>query len=280
MVQDNFLPGDLADSDSVFLDKIKIRHFVELQKTPEGRKKFFESRMEVFDIPDWDPKINLLDKRGVRVKNFIKKGSFLGVVPGVLRHTKYEEATYLDLLKEKEKLEKGISAKAASPKDLILYYEDELEKNQSQGVLYQNVVHWRAHRFTLAIHQGKLGPMNLINSVEKDSPSNGNVGVSWIKFADNLCPILVAISTADIKPGEELLQTYLKELSYLEALDTFEGKSPEKRKANDGLAHDSIINIYTKINETAKDLGIDKQIQILPTETDREVIDALGLFRR
>ncbi|MGL5784598.1 MAG: SET domain-containing protein [Alphaproteobacteria bacterium] len=282
MIQENFLSGDAEDN--AFLEKNKFRHFVGLQKTAEGRRKFFEDRMEVFTIPENSPRIGLRGQRGVRAKKFIKIGSFLGIVPGVLRHTEYRKATYIDLQKwgfsgNKEKLENAMSTKAASPKDLICYYEDEIEKNQSQSILYQSVVYWRDRRFTLAINQGELGPLDLINSVEKGSSSNGNVALAWVRFTDNLCPIQVAVSIEDIRPGEELLQTYFKDLSYLKSLNVSEGKNLEERKASNRSHIDSIVKFYEGANQTAKKLGINQQIQILPTGQDREVIDALSLFK-
>ncbi|MGL4426863.1 MAG: hypothetical protein ACRCUQ_03825 [Alphaproteobacteria bacterium] len=258
----------------------KLETFIRSQATPEGRKFFFDERMEFSMSSTYSAK-GFGQPLTVLATKSIEKGSFLGVFLGTVRYLSETGSSPEDLLAEdKENFITKMGRHDIDFKDLWLYYEEHQNQSMLKNLQYMSCVRLKKSKFVVSACKA-LGPMNFINFAKSEDQGDANVYLEWLFIQDVQAPLCVVRALKNLNPGEELLRR-TKRLPLFEDISS---RVEKLRKSIDEVAEEnrpsteSLKNTCEYINKIAKDLGVDKQIQIFPTEQDREVIDVLSLLR-
>lgn len=266
-------------------DKKKITQCIDDHLNPTTAKTQFEENLEVFTIPQDDPRFALRGQRGVRAKRDFNDFTLLGIYSSHVYHFYWHGATlnnFRELMDKRTKTPESDSQtretveadihkriktsklrKMAGPQDCIRYFEHELSENNSQGHRYRYDLDYGAHRFVFAPFK-QLSPMHLINAPE--AGQKANVGYAVLKLTDRF-PLLVVLTEEKIEAGTELLADYAPDDN---ALNRINGDAPDNYQALYALRHN-----WQQINDR---LQPNVHIPIEPSEAENQLTDWQDLW--
>ena len=252
---------------------------------PIKTKEWFEENLEVFTIPQDDPRLNLRGQRGVRAKCHFNDLTLLGIYSSHVYHFDWHGATlnnFKDLMDKRtqtpasdtqtrstieagiyKRIEKPKRRQMAGPQDCIRYFENETSENKSQGHRYRFDLDYGPHSFVFAPFK-KLSPMHLINTPE--AGQEANVGYAVLKLK-NRFPLLVVLTASRITAGTELLAGYVPDD---QSLDRINGAAPDNHQALYALRAN-----WSQINER---LDTRLHIPIEPTAQENQLTDWKDLW--
>ena len=258
-----------------------IHHHLDPIKT----KEWFKNNLEVFTIPQDDPRFALHGQRGVRAKRDFKGLTLLGIYSSHVYHFYWHGASFdnfRELMDKRtetptsdsqtretveedmyKRIKKPKPRQMAGPQDCIRYFENETSENKSQGHRYRYDLDYGPHRFVFAPFR-RLSPMHLINTPE--AGQGANVGYAVLKLK-NRFPLLVVLTKKPIEAGTELLADYVPDD---QALDRINGDAPDNHKALYALRAN-----WQQINDR---LQPSVHIPIEPTAQENQLTDWKDLW--
>ncbi|MGL5720746.1 MAG: hypothetical protein ACRCYP_08190 [Alphaproteobacteria bacterium] len=216
----------------------------------------------------------------ILAKKYIEEGSFLGVFLGTVRYLSETGSSPNELLAgDKESFITKMGGCDIDAKDLWLYYEEHQSQSMLKNLQYMSCIRLGKSKFVVSACKA-LGPMNFINFAKSEDQGDANVYLEWLFIQDVQAPLCVVRALKNLNPGDELLRR-TKRLPFFKDISS---RAKELGKSIGEVAEDnrpstkSLEDTCEYINQVAKDLEINQQIQILPTEQDREVINVLTLI--
>ncbi|MGL4824589.1 MAG: hypothetical protein ACRC4G_00070 [Alphaproteobacteria bacterium] len=259
----------------------KLEAFICSQTTLKVRREFFNERMKSELSSSYSPK-EFGEPLTILAKKYIEEGSFLGVFLGTVRYLSETGSSPDELLAgDKESFITKMGGCDIDAKDLWLYYEEHQSQSMLKNLQYMSCIRLGKSKFVVSACKA-LGPMNLINFAKSEDQGDANVYLEWLFIQDVQAPLCVVRSLKNLNPGDELLRR-TKRLPFFKDISSRAkelGKSIAQVAEDNRPSTKSLEDTCEYINQAAKDLEINQQIQILPTEQDREVIDILSLFRK
>ncbi|MEH0002789.1 MAG: hypothetical protein V6Z78_04390 [Holosporaceae bacterium] len=297
-----FLPDGQPFAIAMLGGTDKITQCIDDHLNPTTSKALFEENLEVFTIPESDPRVALRGQRGVRTVRALNNLTLLGIYSSHVYHFAWHGATcqeFAEMAKDCKTLakkrsetspsdkqtllaiEKKLSAhkqnahtrvkntkcrKMAGPQDCIRYFENELSENKSQGCRYRYDLDYGPHCFIYAPFK-QLSPMHLINAPEPGQEIN--VIYAFLKLK-NRFPLIVVLTDCPIKRGDELLVKYREDGDVLPT------------NMNQSLIDQNDLNgtksNWSSINQFLQCLELTNEIPIEPTAQENQLTDWKDLW--